>query len=62
MVIYQVFSTGYQTGFIQVIKNAKTIFKIQMDGGMRGRYQFDNKQLYNWISLNNSTPLKYIQK
>ena len=36
MIIYQVFSTGYDTGFIQVIKNAKTLFKIQMDGGMKG--------------------------
>jgi hypothetical protein len=55
MLIYQVFSTGSFTGFIQVVKNAKTLFKIQMDGGMKGRYQIDTSQLLKWISANNPT-------
>ena len=55
MLIYQVFSTGHNTGFIQVIKRAKTLFKIQMDGGIKGRYQFDPTQLFKWISSNNPT-------
>jgi phosphatidylinositol-4,5-bisphosphate 3-kinase len=53
MLVYQVFTTGASTGFIEVIKNSMTLFKIQMAGGMRGRYQIDTLQLYNWIRDNN---------
>ncbi len=53
MVVYDCFSTGSKTGFIQVIKNAMTLFKIQMEGGIKGRYQFDTMQLYRWISAHN---------
>jgi phosphatidylinositol-4,5-bisphosphate 3-kinase len=31
-----------------------TLFKIQMAGGYRGRYQIDTAQLFKWISANNS--------
>lgn len=53
MLIYDCFSTGSKTGFIEVIKNSMTLFKIQMEGGMRGRYQIDTSQLYRWILTNN---------
>lgn len=53
MLIYDCFSTGAKTGFIEVIKNSMTLFKIQMEGGMRGRYQIDTSQLYRWILANN---------
>lgn len=51
--MYECFSTGSKTGFIEVIKNSLTLFKIQMEGGIKGRYQFDTMQLYRWISTNN---------
>lgn len=54
MIVYDCFSTGSKTGFIQVIKNAQTLFKIQMEGGIKGRYQVDTMQLYRWIALHNT--------
>lgn len=54
MIVYECFSTGSKTGFIEVIKNSLTLFKIQMEGGIKGRYQFDTMQLYRWIATNNS--------
>jgi hypothetical protein len=54
MQVYDCFSTGCKTGFIEVIKDALTLFKIQMAGGYRGRYQIDTAQLFKWISANNS--------
>lgn len=30
-----------------------TLFKIQMEGGMKGRYQIDPNQLLRWIIANN---------
>lgn len=58
MLVYECFSTGSKTGFIEVIKDSMTLFKIQMEGGIRGRYQIDTAQLYKWISSNNPTPEK----
>lgn len=60
MLIYDCFSTGFKTGFIEVIKNSMTLFKIQMEGGMRGRYQIDTLQLFRWISANNVNKLAKI--
>ncbi|RNA11603.1 phosphatidylinositol 4-5-bisphosphate 3-kinase catalytic subunit alpha isoform, partial [Brachionus plicatilis] len=54
MLIYDCFSTGYKTGFIQVIKNSMTLFKIQMKGGMKSTYQIDTLQLYKWIAAHNT--------
>ena len=54
MQVYDCFSTGCKTGFIEVIKDAMTLFKIQMAGGMKGRYQIDTNQLYKWLCHNNS--------
>ena len=59
LLIYKVFSTGNKIGFIQVIKNSMTLFKIQMAGGMRSRYQIDKLQLFKWISAHNPNE-KYI--
>lgn len=54
MLIYDCFSTGYKTGFIEVIQNSMTLFKIQMKGGMRSTYQIDTLQLYKWIANHNT--------
>ena len=54
MLIYDCLSTGNKTGFIEVIKNALTLFKIQMEGGIKGRYQIDTMQLLKWIEQNNA--------
>lgn len=53
MLIYEVFSTGSKTGFIEVIKNAMTLFKIQMGGGIKSTYQMDRSRLYRWICEKN---------
>ena len=53
MLIYDCFSTGFKTGFIEVVKDAMTLFKIQMEGGIKGRYQIDTSQLFKWIAFNN---------
>lgn len=58
MLIYDCFSTGCKTGFIEVIKNSMTLFKIQMEGGMRGRYQIDTLQLFKWLSAHNQSSEK----
>ena len=44
---------GFKVGFIEVIKDSDTIFKIQTDAGARGRYQIDTAQLYKWLCANN---------
>jgi phosphatidylinositol-4,5-bisphosphate 3-kinase len=36
MIVYDCLTTGSKTGFIEVIKNALTLFKIQMEGGIKG--------------------------
>ncbi len=46
MLIYQVFTIGSFIGFIELMKNSMTLFKIQMAGGIKGRYQIDTIQLY----------------
>ena len=54
MIVYDCFSTGNKTGFIQVVKDCLTLFKIQMEGGLKGTYQIEAIQLYRWIAANNS--------
>ena len=58
MLVYDCSATGYKTGFIQVIGDALTLFKIQMEGGIKGRYQIDSAQLYKWLAAHNNTPEK----
>ena len=53
MLIYDCSSTGHKIGFIEVIRQSVTIFKIQTDSGSRGKYQIDTDQLYKWICANN---------
>jgi phosphatidylinositol-4,5-bisphosphate 3-kinase catalytic subunit alpha/beta/delta len=53
MLAYDCFSTGNKTGFIEVMKNSLTIFKVQMSGGFRSRYQMSTDQLWRWIADNN---------
>ena len=55
---YDCFTTGFKTGFIEVIKDSLTLFKIQMEGGIKGRYQIDTTQLFKWIASNNPTEKK----
>lgn len=61
MIVYDCFSTGSKTGFIEVIKNSMTLFKIQMEAGMRGRYQIDTLQIFKWLSMNNNSSKKLDQ-
>ncbi|CAF0737287.1 unnamed protein product [Brachionus calyciflorus] len=55
MITYDCYSTGSKTGFIEVIKNSLTLFKIQMQGGMKSTYQIDTLQLYRWIYNHNDS-------
>jgi hypothetical protein len=53
MLIYDCYSTGHKIGFIEVIKDSLTVFKIQTESGKRGKFQIDNEQLFRWIYGNN---------
>ena len=53
MLVYDCASTGHKIGFIEVIRQSLTIFKIQTEGGSKGKYQIDTDQLYRWICANN---------
>ena len=53
LLIYNCYSMGFKVGFIEVIKDSLTIFKIQTDGGTRGKFQIDTGQLYKWLCINN---------
>ncbi len=58
MLVYDCVSTGHNIGFIEVIKNSFTIFKVQAGGGIRSQFQRDNNQLFKWIQANNSKKYK----
>jgi hypothetical protein len=60
MLIYDVFSTGFKVGFIEVIKQSLTVFKIQTEGGTFGRYQIDTSHLYKWLLMNNPDKYTYL--
>lgn len=55
MIVYDCLTTGNKIGFIEVIKDALTLFKIQMEGGIKGRYQIDAFQLFKWLNDYNDT-------
>jgi phosphatidylinositol-4,5-bisphosphate 3-kinase catalytic subunit alpha/beta/delta len=55
-------ATGHCSGFIEVVRNAKTIMNIQKLGGLKGQLQFDASALYRWIADNNRGPEKYVQQ
>jgi phosphatidylinositol kinase/protein kinase (PI-3 family) len=52
MTHYNILSTGTNTGLIQVVQNASTIFKIQMEHG-GATAAFSTKYLLTWLSQNN---------
>ena len=54
LLIYSAFSMGYKVGFIEVIKESKTVFNVQTDGGKRGKYQIHSGELYKWLCANNT--------
>lgn len=58
MLVYDCCSAGYRVGFIEVMQNSSTVFKIQTDGGAKGRYQIDTNLLYKWI-CSKTSPEKY---
>ena len=53
MFIYDVFPTGHKLGFIEVVKESKTVYEILTEGGLREQFQMSNSQLYKWISEKN---------
>ena len=47
-------ATGSQVGVIEVVRNAKTVYKIQQEcGGRLAAMQVDSSQLYKWIREHN---------
>lgn len=63
MLVYDCASTGHKIGFIEVIRQSLTIFKIQTEGGSKGKYQIDTDQLYRWICANNPNErLEYLNR
>ena len=54
MLIYDCYSTGHKIGFIEVIKESLTVFKIQTENGSkRAKLQLDTDRLLRWIYGNN---------
>jgi phosphatidylinositol kinase/protein kinase (PI-3 family) len=53
LLTYDCFSTGNNLGFIEVVKNSITIFKVQTESGKLGKYQIDLNNLFKWIQVNN---------
>ena len=49
MSIYGCISTGPQTGFIEVVKNASTIANIQKEKGFTGTMAFRKGCLFSWL-------------
>lgn len=56
---YGCLATGLCSGFIEVVKNAKTIMNIQKLGGLKSAFQLEPTVLYRWIAKNNPGPEKY---
>eukprot|EP01129_Flabellula_baltica_P007522 TRINITY_DN2937_c0_g1_i3.p1 TRINITY_DN2937_c0_g1~~TRINITY_DN2937_c0_g1_i3.p1 ORF type:complete len:1179 (-),score=257.23 TRINITY_DN2937_c0_g1_i3:21-3557(-) len=55
MNLYKVVATGYNVGMIQVVKNSKTIAKIQKEAGGATKV-FNKKPLKNWLESMNPDP------
>lgn len=53
MLIYNTLPTGKNLGFIEVVKDSSTVFKILSDSGTKSRYQIDDSKLFKWISEHN---------
>lgn len=53
MLIYDTLPTGNKLGFIEIVKESSTVFKILTESGAKGRYQIDDFQLFKWITEHN---------
>ncbi|XP_070560481.1 phosphatidylinositol 4,5-bisphosphate 3-kinase catalytic subunit alpha isoform-like [Ptychodera flava] len=53
MIPYGCLATGNKTGMVEVVRNAKTVYKIQRIGGITGTLQLSSSQLHNWIKERN---------
>jgi phosphatidylinositol-4,5-bisphosphate 3-kinase len=56
---YACLSTGKDVGMIEVVRQAKTVYGIQRQGGKLAAIQVDSTQLHKWIKEKNKGP-KYI--
>ncbi|XP_006823866.2 phosphatidylinositol 4,5-bisphosphate 3-kinase catalytic subunit alpha isoform-like [Saccoglossus kowalevskii] len=57
MMPYNCLATGNMTGMVEVVRNAKTVFKIQQGGGIKGTFQLNNTMLHQWIKERNKGSL-----
>ena len=53
MMPYACLSTGKDVGMIEVVRNAKTVYGIQRQGGKLAAIQVDSTQLHKWIKEKN---------
>lgn len=59
LVTFQCVPTGYRKGFIQMVKNAETLRRIQGEKGVTG--SFRDNTIYQWLRKHNPTDLEYGQ-
>ena len=60
MMPYACLSTGKDVGMIEVVRQAKTVYGIQRQGGKLAAIQVDSTQLHKWIKEKNKGP-KYFE-
>jgi len=53
MTPYSCLATGTQVGVIEVVRDAKTVYKIQQESSRLAAMQVDSSQLYKWIRDHN---------
>jgi len=53
MTPYSCLATGTQVGVIEVVRDAKTVYKIQQESSRLAAMQVDSSQLYKWIREHN---------
>ena len=53
MMPYACLSTGKDVGMIEVVRQAKTVYGIQRQGGKLAAIQVDSTQLHKWIKEKN---------
>ena len=56
MMPYACLSTGKDVGMIEVVRQAKTVYGIQRQGGKLAAIQVDSTQLHKWIKEKNKGP------
>ncbi|XP_076860099.1 phosphatidylinositol 4-phosphate 3-kinase C2 domain-containing subunit beta isoform X2 [Brachyhypopomus gauderio] len=57
MVIFRCFSTGHSRGMVEMIPNAETLRKIQVEHGVTG--SFKDRPLADWLQKHNPTEDEY---